>query len=252
MADVPIQLTICCGDLMSDHGDQAAGEFRVQRGSDALVSLAREGAHDGTERQSEYCNCLTFLMPDGTVRRQWSDRTARYLVPPDDSPGTLYAVADLTDTYRHPQTGNVVSSYHRAFLWLKPDVLVVYDRVAKLDPAVRAVFHLNAPKDQANAAEWAVGGSGLDWTTVSPQVPTQRVPLMLGTPAPNTTTKTLSSYDMQVIEPGGQATAEFLNVLQFGPKGFTPRPVTQAGDLLRIGELVLWRLPGQPPALVGG
>ena len=247
MADVPIQIHFCAGDLMSDHGDLGAGEFCLIRGADQLIVPARITAHDGTERQADQVNCLTFLSPAGQIQRQWSDRKAFYVTPPTDNAQFFTCEAELSDCYRHPNEGSPVTSYRRAILWQKPDVLIVYDRVVKKNALTKARWHINAPLSATpSMMRWDVGESSLEWSVVLPVASQMlRVPQMLGTPLAGTTTKTLSSYDLQVQEAGGTLSVEFLNVFQALPKGGVPKPVTRTGNIISVGGVAVWVLPAQ-------
>lgn len=141
------QLVIRCGDNLSDHGDLAAGELMLIRGSDMLLTLARVTGHDGTERQAEYCNAPVLLEgPAGTVRQQSNDRKASFPTW-EDTAGYSYAEMEYANAYAYPVAGNLFSPLteaRRTVLWVKDKgLLLVWDRIAKAKADTRIRLNWN-------------------------------------------------------------------------------------------------------------
>ncbi len=178
---------------LSAHQARAAGHVAIQRGNDALLIFAGqwkgEGGLAGRPQQFEttsgYANTL-FIDDDG----EYLYKDARYLggqgpfadnraFPSFQSADLTWAKLDATGAYERqrgsgdPNTRSL-RSFVRNFVYLRPDVFVLYDRVRVLKPGyVKELrFQLNtrtAPTVSGNLATSVVGSSALHVRTLAPR-----------------------------------------------------------------------------------
>jgi hypothetical protein len=178
---------------LSAHQARAAGHIAIQRGNDALLIFAGQWKGDGGltgrpqqfETTSGYANTL-FVDDNG----EYLYKDARYLggqgpfsdnhpFPSYQSADLTWAKLDATGAYE-PQRGSgdpakrSVQAFVRNFVYLRPDLFVVFDRVRMLKPGyVKELrFHLatkTAPAVSGNLATSIVGSSALHVRVLAPK-----------------------------------------------------------------------------------
>jgi len=178
---------------LSAHQARAAGHIAIQRGNDALLIFAGqwkgEGGLTGRPQQFEttsgYANTL-FVDDNG----EYLYKDPRYLggqgpfaenhpFPSYQSADLTWAKLDATGAYE-PQRGSgdpakrSVQAFVRNYVYLRPDLFVLFDRVRMLKPSyVKELrFHLatkNAPQVSGNLATRVVGSSALHVRALTPK-----------------------------------------------------------------------------------
>lgn len=156
-------------------------------------------------RQETSAHNVVDIVQGGTALTQW-DGTSDVLRLTDD-PDFTYAAADATALYTDPYGNAPVSKAQREIVYLKPGVLVVYDRVAA-EAGTSYQWLLNAPTRPT------VTGSTASWD--DGRLTDQRiVPATTGKKITDLTTVDsdyLAGYRLAWTVPGGSAT-QFLNVI---------------------------------------
>lgn len=147
-----------------------------------------------------------------------------------------YVACDVTQAYGNPMVttdGNTakVDQVNRQFVYLRPDLLVVFDRVDALDPSYekRFILHaINAPAIAGSTATIVNGMGKLVAQTLLPASPKMNVVTNFtvdGTPYPPTTTDVESGGTRVEIVPTTQEKQDyFLNVLQMTEASDTAPP----------------------------
>ncbi|HYF63914.1 MAG TPA: hypothetical protein VD886_13925, partial [Herpetosiphonaceae bacterium] len=170
------------------------------------------------------------------------------------APEFVYALGDATPLYNsaahYPYQD--VTHVSRSVVWLKSDVVVVYDRATTQTAGRFKRFWLNMPGVPTLAGNVATartaGGQQLFVTTVLPTQAETRVVTQDAT----LESWSLADYDpmvarLQVAAPGGPATARFLHVLEGADSGAT-RTATErrsslsgaAFDGVVVGRTAVW------------
>ena len=111
-------VAIEAGPVLESHQDRAAGSFGLFAG-DWLASWAKITGHSGIAQETFDSNCVVI----GGARQMWTQDQVRFTTV-EDTPAYTYAVADLTAAY-----AAVCSGYQREYLFLRPGLLVVRDRI---------------------------------------------------------------------------------------------------------------------------
>ncbi|WP_188113582.1 heparinase II/III family protein [Nocardioides humilatus] len=163
-------------------------------------------SHSGLRQETSAHN-LVDIVQSGDPLTQW-DGTAEVLRLADDDSFT-YAAADATSLYTHPSTGDEpVTKLQREVVYLKPGVVVVYDRV-EADAGTSYQWLLNSPfrptVSGGNTATWD-GGRLVDRRVV-PATATSKVSDLT-----NVDSDYLGGFRLAWSVPGGDQ-VEFLNVI---------------------------------------
>ncbi len=144
-----------------------------------------------------------------------------------------YAACDVTSAYSSPghvMNGNTpkVDEVTRQFVYLPPDVFVVFDRIDALDPTYEKRFLLQAPPNpQVASGKYTLthGGGTLYAQTMLPTNATANVITnftVAGTPHPPTVTGNESfGTRIEVVAPTGQTRDYFLHVIGTGARAPT-------------------------------
>ncbi len=136
------------------HGDgNAIGFFRG--GEWMTMPASGYGVNIGS---SDYQNTLAIQNPVNTANTFWSANMARgsqweydpngdpSVVTHNSTPAYTYAQGDATNLYNNPAIAALdVQHASRSVLWLKPDVIVVYDRATTGSGGKFKRFYLNTP-----------------------------------------------------------------------------------------------------------
>ncbi len=178
---------------LSAHQARAAGHLAIQRGNDMLLIFAGQWKGDAGltghpqlfETTSAYANTL-FVDDDG----EYLYKDARYLggqgpfadnhrFPFLQTADLTWAKLDATGAYERQRGGEdpakrSVRLYVRNFVYLRPDLFVVFDRVRMLKPGyVKELrFHLGtkaAPTVSGNLATSVIGSSALHVRALAPR-----------------------------------------------------------------------------------
>jgi len=178
---------------LSAHQARAAGHLAIQRGNDMLLIFAGQwkgesgltGRPQQFETTSAYAN--TLFADDGG---EYLYKDARYLggqgpfadnhaFPYLQTADLTWAKLDATGAYERQRGGEdpdrrSVRSFVRNFVYLRPDLFVVFDRVRMLKPTyVKELrFHLGtktAPTVSGNLATSVIGSSALHVRALAPR-----------------------------------------------------------------------------------
>lgn len=176
-------------------------------------------------------------------------------------PGYLYALGDATPLYNSASEGATdVALAERTILWLKPDWIVVYDRMASKSAGKFKRWWLQLPTPAAvngvQATMTSAGGQQLFVTTLLPANATltavnSNEQLIEDTAAADDPMK----VRLRVDAPGDPESVRFLHLLQGADAGATAAPATllrSAGEsfegLIAQGIVVLFPVNRQPVA----
>ena len=145
--------------------------------------------------------------------------------------GYVYALGDATNLYNSEvELSTDVEHVSRSIVWLQPDHIVTYDRVASISEGRFKRFWLNLPADAVVAGSVSTmttaGGQQLVVTTLlpadaeitsEPAVSLEETgEVALGEPM---------QFRLRVEAPGGPREARFLHVLQGSDAGTAPDPI---------------------------
>lgn len=219
--------------------------------------------------QSDYKNTLTIQndqpqRPESDYRYQNWLVGSQWLYVSDDGAKILrhslhaqyvYALGDSTALYNstYESCTDVVHA-SRSVVWLKPDLIVLYDRAETKSEGRFKRFWLNLPEVaqiEGSRATMTTGkGQHLYVTTLLPQAPTivaEASDLLepTGEPAEGS----LMRYRLMVEAPGNPKSARFLHVLQGADNGVTALTTTTIasdGGTAFVGALI----GGQTPTVV--
>lgn len=207
-----------CGPYDESHAHRDQGSFTLYRGS-WLAWDANMASHSGIEQGEELHN-LVRIEHNGTTVTQVEGAPRCQLRALASNDHFTYGVADVTPVYNgKPQVAKV----EREFLYLRPDVVVVFDRVATSGAGIRRVWTLNSPTTPlvgSDRVSIANGGHQLD---VFPVAPAGLIPTVVG------------GTRVEIADAAGDR-SRFLNVL--GTDGAV-RSVSPANDAGRTGVQVL-------------
>jgi hypothetical protein len=235
--------------LAEDHQDADQGHFELFHGSDGLLVDA------GDSEGSATINHNTLLIDDGGRHLTYppnqgvwgGDRvkTTRYA----DDGAVMLAVGDIGEAYapkcaREGCKTRTVERALRSFVFVRPDFVVVDDRVAVDEPDVRVVWaaHLTQPPTlDGDLASAVVGASRIDVRTLEPSgarhsAPREPTPSGEGSHRANHTWA--PTFRLEVESPTGARERGFLHVLSAAPASARPPDARAvAGEHLR-GALV--------------
>jgi hypothetical protein len=159
--------------LQADHQDFTPGQLQLQRGGDdLLINAWAPGEHQGLQKSTFGNTIVVDDNGDGKQNYRWS-MGVWY-----GNPGVVINAYETTSSYVYeygnyyvayskntdPGDGGSVSYLTRQIVYLKPDYVVVYDRVTTIKASYpkQARWHfLNAPTIKGNQFTVAKGSSKL-------------------------------------------------------------------------------------------
>lgn len=196
------QVVFSCGLLEeAAHQDRGAGHFQIWKG-DWLIGAAKIWSHDGTFHDSPYLNVLQI---DG--QNQDADQDGNTIIFQQDTETSTTWVGDATAAYSASLT-----SYRRHLLWIKPNWLIVMDRVVAKNPLSlkKWLLHVqNEPILNGFVFQSTSGSNRLFGRSLLPSGATVRSEAInLGTEGAR------SSSRVSITAPTGQAETYFLTALE--------------------------------------
>lgn len=231
--------------LAEDHQDADQGHFELFRGGDGLLVDAGDGEGSAT------INHNTLLIDDGGRHLTYppnqgvwgGDRvkTTRY----GDDGAVMLAVGDIGEAYapkcaRDGCKTRTVEHAVRSFVFVRPDLLVVDDRVTLDEPDVKVVWaaHLTqAPALDGDVASAVVGSSRVDVRTLEPSgahhaAPREPTPSGEGSHRANKTWG--PTWRLEIESPTGARERGFLHVISTAAASARPPEARAvAGEHLR-------------------
>jgi hypothetical protein len=231
--------------LAEDHQDADQGHFELVRGSDALL------VDGGDSEGSATINHNTLLVDDGGRHLTYppnqgvwgGDRvkTTRF----GDDGKVLLALGDIGEAYapkcaRDGCKTRTVERAERSFVFVRPALLVVDDRVELDDADVKLVWaaHLtHEPTLDGDLASAVVGNSRVDVRTLEPvgaphAAPREPTPSGEGSHRANTPWGPM--WRLEVTSPTGARARGFLHAISAAPAPTAPVPARAlAGQHLR-------------------
>ncbi len=222
-----------------------------QHGEGNMIQFYRKGewltkkwvGYGAKAASSQFCNTITVLndppkynSPGSYQNDQWKDGSQwQYINAGDpllvgwsDSAPYTYAYGDATPLYNSKMDGAMQTAHvSRSMVWLKPDHLVIYDRVASKQPDRFKRFWLsfeNEPKTEGTLTTAATkGGQQLFVRTLMPASPKFAVlsdhPMWDGGGKQTATGEPMARRLM--VEAPNQQDVRFLHVLQGADSGAT-------------------------------
>ena len=213
------------GGFLTDHLQRGHNHFNIWRG-EWLAHDANLGASDGYNRQPRYHNVI--VVNDADQSNYSVGRIARY----DDAGTYVYALGSATPVmwfmdWNIGQPVRVADHYTRSFLYSRPDVLVVVDRVTASQASYSKEWLLNvsAQPSVVGGLVTVTGPQGkgkLFCRTMLPQnaniasVPLSSINAAAG----------LQGWQLQVRPPTAQADDLFLHVFYIADSATTNMPDT--------------------------
>ena len=221
--------------LAEDHQDADQGHFELFRGSDGLL------VDGGDSEGSATINHNTLLIDDGGRHLTYppnqgvwgGDRvkTTRF----GDDGKVMAAVGDIGEAYapkcaRDGCKTRTVQKATRSFVFVRPALLVVDDRVELDEPDVSVVWAAHLTKQPAldgDLASAVVGGSRVDVRTLEPagaphRAPREPTPSGEGSHRANKPWGPM--WRLEVESPTGARSRGFLHVISAGPAAAAPPP----------------------------
>lgn len=157
---------LIAGPYTESHAHQDQGSFMLYGGA-WLAADTNLTSHSGIRQEVELHN-LVRVEQGGSVLRMRESETAGRLTALHSASGFVYAACDTTGAY-----GSDVSRLEREVVYLKPDVVVLFDRLDTPTPS-RAIWQVNAPAAFSTQAGGFRSGSlrviPVHPTTLSPTV----------------------------------------------------------------------------------
>lgn len=157
---------LICGPYTESHAHRDQGSFVLYRGA-WLAQDANLDSHSGIEQDEALHNLVRFETRGSAARQRDSLAPCEMKALADD-PLFTYALADATPVY---DSDSPVQLSQREFLFLKPDVFIVFDRAEANRDGVQRVFTLNlpaAPAVQGNALVLNRNGHSLQAQRLAP------------------------------------------------------------------------------------
>jgi PKD repeat protein len=250
-----VQVAMICGPSRESHQDRAQNGFVIYYGA-WLAALARLNSHDGLFEDAQFNNSITV----GGYDQSGSQQTAR-VVHFGDTSRYAYFAGDAPDVFNLRVTGgngqpvdlSLITEFRRELLFVKPNHIIVFDRVNGRDASLVKRWHLNtltAPTLGTDTYQATVGNSTLFGKALLPLNPTlTRTPLFLGA------NNAQSSWRTDLAAPTGQNLDHFLNLMEVVPSSQTVptavAPIQTARSTLlagQIGDQVVVFDDANPPA----
>ncbi|MCA9626703.1 MAG: heparinase II/III family protein [Myxococcales bacterium] len=207
---------LIAGPYTESHAHQDQGSFMLY-GGQWLAADANLASHSGIRQELELHN-LVRIEQGGNVRSMRESETAGRLVALHSEGSFVYAVSDTTGAY-----DSGVNKLDRELVYLKPDVVVLFDRVDTAS-ASRFVWQANAPTAFSGQLSGFSAGPlrvlSVHPSNVSPDVVSW----------PNADSDISSGYRLDLSSGPGN-TARFLTVVARGDVIATSGPRSAGGSL---------------------
>lgn len=136
-------LGVIAGPYTESHAHRDQGSFLLYH-REWLAYDANVETHSGIVQEEELHN-LVRVEQGGAVVRMRAERTPAELVALDDDPRFTYVATDVTPIY---DGHAAITRSERELVFLRPDVVVIFDRVDTQTDASR-IFTLNTPIEPA-------------------------------------------------------------------------------------------------------
>ena len=154
-----------CGPYTESHAHRDQGSFVLFKGN-WLATDSNVFSHSGIEQDEELHNLVRFESGGATVKQGYG--TSCGLSALADNRHFTYASARVTPSYRnHP----AVAKSEREFLFIKPDVVVVFDRAVAAQAGTRRIWTLNVgstPSIAGDTISVTEGRNRLDLQRIAP------------------------------------------------------------------------------------
>ena len=131
---------LICGPYTESHAHRDQGSLVLYKGT-WLAYDANMTSHSGIEQDEAMHNLVRITQNGNTIRQVESAPPCNLLALADNAHFT-YAVAQVTPIYNGHAAINKVE---RAFLFLKPDTVVIFDHVATTGSGIKRIWTLNTP-----------------------------------------------------------------------------------------------------------
>jgi hypothetical protein len=202
----------------------------------SMFGTPYEGSNPPSQPNSVFAWGGTGMISDGSITQHEFNTTLGY----------TYAEADATTAYNGQSNPYTLPAYTaqttgviRDFLYLKPDTYIVEDRLAystamKAEWNIQALANPGTPSGHSFTLGSLLGNNALNVAVVSPASPSYSV----ATPATQATELTSagcsrgagvgcpSQWRVQVTSGNSVGAEQYFMVMQSGPTGFTPLPVS--------------------------
>ncbi len=163
-----------CGPYTESHAHQDQGSFLLfKRGW--LAYDQNIESRSGTVQTVRAHNLVRIDQSGTSVAQRESASTPSNLLAMQDEAEWSYLAADITPVY---EGKTAITKIARELVWLKPDVLVVFDRVTTSGAGIRRIFQLQSPVAPTIAGRTATiinAGSTLTLQAMLPTTSTLRV-----------------------------------------------------------------------------
>jgi hypothetical protein len=236
--------------LAEDHQHADQGHFELVRGADALL------LDSGDSEGSATINHNTLLVDDGGKNLNyppnqgvWGGKRVKTTRFSDDG-SVVVAVGEIGEAYapscaRDGCERRSVRRATRSFVYLRPSLLVIDDRIELDDPdtSVTWAAHLSeSPQFEGNVASALIGGSRVDVRTLEPENATRRAP-QEPTPSgegPHRANKPWGKlFRLEIAGPRGSKERGFLHFISADGRDAAPSTATALrGEALRGGVIV--------------
>jgi len=131
---------LICGPYSESHAHRDQGSFVLYKGV-WLAYDANIASHSGIEQNEEMHNLIRIEQNGQTIRQVEGAPQCNLLALADNYHFT-YALAQVTPIYNGHAA---ITKVERAFLFLKPDTVVIFDHVATTGSGIKRVWTLNTP-----------------------------------------------------------------------------------------------------------
>lgn len=201
------------GEIFMDHTHFDQGHFTIQRGGDYLVIDA--GGY-GDYKTDPWHNTLLIddrdagnisTYPPGQGAWGFGDtRITRF----EERPSYTYSAANITRSYARHHDGiqNSVSLAYRSFLFIRPHLVIVHDKVKTGNAGVRKIFNCNFPAPPSLSGGVYTVTKGASKLFYKPVVPSGIAPVIVNIPG-----KDANYRNLQVTQ-AGASNHNFLNVFE--------------------------------------
>jgi hypothetical protein len=208
------------GTYSESHAHRDQGSFMIYKNEWLAVDeviLTKSGI-----RQDEWLHNLVRIVSQGkTIPMTY--RTSAKMLAVADGPELAYVAADMTPNYMGKAS---VSKVEREMVFLKPDVVVVFDRVETTGDAQK-VWHLSTPLAPVATSSGVLIQGARSRLSVEPVLPAGRQPSIVSWPSQEPDTTGGSRIDIPEAAPG---LSHFLVVLSIDDAVTRRQATTTAGS----------------------
>jgi hypothetical protein len=241
-ADASI-FTFISSFLTEGHQHGYSGMFAFNRKNEWLTKELTQYGADNKALASEFHNTLSIKNDDisaAELGSEWwaqyiNDRGGQWIYPGCNNgdptlvtsmqPSFDYALTDLTNLYNNPHGAQDVSHASRSIVWLKPDIIVVYDRATTGKSGRFKKFNVWLPTNPVVSANQATmtsaGGQKLFITSLQPSsvtmttMPAETGISMIAEAEP-------MHYKLVIQDTTNPSSVRFLTLLQGADAGASP------------------------------